>query len=124
MPINKDQPLGISATSSPRPTKELRSMQMCAVDKDLKREDAVDAVLLSTCAQHRLRLDIQLDLNGGGVEGDEEEEEETLVCTELSQCKLFDIIAVMWSSGTQAAETGLVTAEREFTVLEEGRSNN
>lgn len=49
----------------PPAPKELRSMQMCAVDKDLKREDAV---LLSTCTQHRLRLDIQLDLEGG--EGD------------------------------------------------------
>ncbi len=44
-------------------------MQMCAVDKDLKREHAVDAVLLSTCTQHRLRLDIQLDLEGGGGDG-------------------------------------------------------
>lgn len=44
-------------------------MQMCAVDKDLKREHAVDAVLLSTCSQHRLRLDIQLDLEGGGGGG-------------------------------------------------------
>lgn len=43
-------------------------MQMCAVDKDLKREHAVDDVLLSTCTQHQLRLDFQLDL-GGGVEG-------------------------------------------------------
>lgn len=39
---------------------------MCAVDKDLKREHAVDDVLLSTCTQHQLRLDIQLDLEGGG----------------------------------------------------------
>lgn len=44
-------------------------MQMCAVDKDLKREHAADAVLLSTCSQHRLRLDIQLDLKGGGGGG-------------------------------------------------------
>lgn len=48
----------------PPAQKELRSMQMCAVDKDLKRQHAVDAVLLSTCTQHRLRLDIQLDLEG------------------------------------------------------------
>lgn len=48
---------------------ELRSMQMCAVDKDLKREHAVVAVLLSTCTQHRLRLDFQLDLEGGGGDG-------------------------------------------------------
>lgn len=41
-------------------------MQMCAVDKDLKREHAVDDVLLSTCTQHRLRLDFQLDLGGWG----------------------------------------------------------
>lgn len=53
----------------PLAQKELRSMQMCAVDKDLKREHTVDAVLLSTCTQHRLRLDIQLDLEGGGGNG-------------------------------------------------------
>lgn len=41
-------------------------MQMCAADKDLKREHAVDAVLLSTRTQHQLRLDVQLDLEGGG----------------------------------------------------------
>lgn len=45
-------------------------MQMCAVDKDVKREDAVDAVLLSICTQHRLRLDFQSDLKGRGG-GDE-----------------------------------------------------
>lgn len=43
-------------------------MQMCAVDKDVKREDAVDAVLLSICTQHRLRLDFQSDLKGGAEE--------------------------------------------------------
>lgn len=40
-------------------------MQMCAVDKDLKREHAVDDVLLSTSTQHQLRLAVQLDLEGG-----------------------------------------------------------
>lgn len=45
-------------------------MQMCVVDKDLKREHAVDDVLLSTCTQHQLRLDFQLDLGGWRVEMD------------------------------------------------------
>ena len=44
-------------------------MQMCTADKDLKREHAVDDVLLSTCTQHQLRLDVQLDLEGGGWGG-------------------------------------------------------
>lgn len=44
-------------------------MQMCAVDKDLKREDAVDDVLLSTCTQHRLRLDTESDLEARGGDG-------------------------------------------------------
>lgn len=55
-------------------------MQMCAVDKDLKREHAADAGLLSTRTQRRLRLDIQLDLEGG--EGGRGEEPD--LCTDLS----------------------------------------
>lgn len=64
-------------------------MQMCAVDKDLKREDAVDDVLLSTCAQRRLRLDFQLDLKGGG--GDRFVQRLVMGCV----LKLFYIKAVM-----------------------------
>lgn len=68
--INRDQPLGIAA-ARPRGSKRAPgSMQMCAAAKDLKREHAANAVLLSTCAQHRLRLDFQSDL-GGAARGGE-----------------------------------------------------
>lgn len=64
--INRDQPLDIAATR-PRGSKQgPGSMQMCAAAEDLKREHAANAVLLSTRAQHRLRLDIQSDLEGLG----------------------------------------------------------
>ena len=53
----------------PQAQRELRSMQMCAIDRDLKRVLATDAVLLSTCTQHQLRLDIELDLKGAGGDG-------------------------------------------------------
>lgn len=58
----------ISLPPVPLAQNGLRSMQMCAVDKDVKREDAVDAVLLSICTQHWLRLDFQSDLKGGAEE--------------------------------------------------------
>lgn len=67
--INRDQPLGIAA-ARPRGSKRApRSMQMCAAAEDLKREHAANAVLFSTRAQRRLRLDIQSDLEGWGRDG-------------------------------------------------------
>lgn len=56
-------------------------MQMCAVDKDLKRKHAVDDVLLSTCTQHQLRLDFQLDLGGGGGGG-------KWICAQTCDCAI------------------------------------
>lgn len=69
--INRDQPLGIAA-ARPRSSKLAPgSMQMCAAAEDLKREHTANAVLFSTRAQHRLRLDIQSDLEGWGAGGRE-----------------------------------------------------
>lgn len=66
--INRDQPLGIAAARPCGSKRAPGSMQMCAAAEDLKREHAANTVLLSTRAQHRLRLDIQSDLEGWGGE--------------------------------------------------------
>lgn len=68
--INRDQPPPppIQLPAVPAAPKELQIDADVAADKDVKRERAVDHVLLSTCTQHQLRLDLQLDLGGvGGV---------------------------------------------------------
>lgn len=72
-------------------------MQMCAVDKDLKREDAV---LLSTCTQHRLRLDFQLDLEGG--EGDR------FVHRLICDCVLKSFYNIAVAVTAEKEEAGLV----------------
>ena len=58
----------VSLQPIPPAQKEMRSMQMCVVDKDLEREDAAAAVLLSIWTQHQLRLDFQFDPEGGREE--------------------------------------------------------
>lgn len=91
-------------------------MQMCADDKDLKSEDAVDAVLFSTCTQHRLRLDIQLDLEGGGGDG--------FVHRLVSDCvlKLFYTTVVVVTAEKEVA--GLLVVALRVIEGQRGRSNN
>lgn len=98
----------------PPAQKELRSMQMCAVDKDLKREHAVDAVLLSTCTQHRLRLDIQLDLEGGGGDG----------FVHRLVLKWFYIIVVVVKAEREVAGSVAVALGAEVVEGQRGRCNN
>lgn len=59
----------VSLPPVPLAQKELRSMQMCVADKDLKRGDAVDAALLSTRTQLQLRLDVRSDLEARRRDG-------------------------------------------------------